>query len=140
MTGGVNCGGGHRTQLRNNCCPLGCPLAPVYKGGGEEAAGPRGRAMGGNRIGLQVLFGPFLSYGGGKRKGEGRGEGKGGAPPPLPIWTHLGGHLPLVGCPLFSPMAHEAHDFPGGIPVTPWYSDKIPESLRTIPMSEPCNI
>ena len=38
-----------------------------------------GHAMGGNRIGLQVLFDPFLSYGGGNGKGNGRGEGKGGA-------------------------------------------------------------
>ena len=33
-------------------------------------------------------------------------------------------------------MAHEAHDFPRGVLVTPRYSDKISESLGTIPMSE----
>ena len=33
-------------------------------------------------------------------------------------------------------MAHEAHDFPRGVPVTPRYSDKIPESLGIIAMTE----
>ena len=33
-------------------------------------------------------------------------------------------------------MAHEAHYFPRGVPVTPRYSDKYPEHSETIPVSE----
>ena len=33
-------------------------------------------------------------------------------------------------------MAHMAHIFPRGVPVTPRYSGKMPEPLETIPMSE----
>ena len=47
MTGGVNCGGGHRTRLREQLmCLWGAP-APVYKGGQEEVAGPRVARHGG---------------------------------------------------------------------------------------------
>ena len=69
------------------------------------------------------------------------GEGKGGLRPlPFLFGLPLGGTLlPLVGCPLFSRMAHKAHDFPQGVPVTSRYSEKMPESLGTISMSE-CNL
>ena len=33
-------------------------------------------------------------------------------------------------------MAHKAHDFPQGVPVTPQYTGKIPKPLETILMSE----
>ena len=33
-------------------------------------------------------------------------------------------------------MAHVGPLVPQGVPVTPWYSGEIPESLGTIPMSE----
>ena len=43
-----------------NLCVLGFPLTPVYKGGREEVAGPRGGApLGGGNL-LQVGF-PFFS-------------------------------------------------------------------------------
>ena len=42
----------------------------------------------------------------------------------------------LYGLPPLSPMAHVGPIFPQGVPVTPRYSGKIPESLETIPMSE----
>ena len=52
-----------------NLCVLGCPPTPVYKGGREEEAGPRGaRHRGGGNL-LQVGFPPFsLSY----LEGEGK--------------------------------------------------------------------
>ena len=67
MIGGVNGGGGHRTQL-NNWCAFGVPPAPVYKEGEEEAG--RGCAPWGE------------SYHRREKEGEGEGKGKGVAPPP----------------------------------------------------------
>ena len=88
MTGGVNCGEGHRTRLREQLMCFGVPPAPVYKGREEEATGQEGRAMGESptRTPLLVGFGPplFPSHAGGKREGEGEGEWKGG-PRPLPL-------------------------------------------------------
>ena len=49
----------------------------------------------------------------------------------------MGGRAPpLVGCPLSPLMAHVAHYFPRGVPVTPRYSDKYPKHSETIPVSE----
>ena len=82
MTGGVNNGGAHRTWLREQLLFYGVPPVPVYKGGGEEAAGLEGARHGGkpNRTPSPIRPLPFLRRGEGE--GEGR-EGKGGAPPPL---------------------------------------------------------
>ena len=45
----------------NNWCAFGVPPAHVYKGGGREAGGQEGRAMGGVLLGLLVQVGspPF---------------------------------------------------------------------------------
>ena len=48
----------------------------------------------------------------------------------------MGGMATPCGMSSLSPVAHEAHDFPRGVPVTPRYSGKIPEPLETIPMFE----
>ena len=47
MTEVLNCGGGHRTRLREQLMCYGVPPALVYKEGEEEAADQEGRAMGG---------------------------------------------------------------------------------------------
>ena len=61
---------------------------------------------------------------------------KGGAPPPPLVQFGLPWGGTPCGLPPLSPMAHKAHYFPRGIPVTPRYSGKIPEPLETIPVSE----
>ena len=48
----------------------------------------------------------------------------------------MGGDATPCGLSPLSPVAHEAHDFPRGVLVTPRYSGKIPEPLETIPVSE----
>ena len=80
MTVGVNCGGGHRTWLRELLvCLWGAP-AHVYKGEGREAGGQEGRAMGRVLLGLLVQVGfappfPFSTRGNMKeRKREREGE------------------------------------------------------------------
>ena len=95
MTGGVNCGGGHRTRLRDCLFYFGVPPGHVHKGEGREAGGQEGRAMGGVLLGLlvQVGFGPPFSFlppeGIGRR---GRGKGKGGyAPSSMSYSNSLGG-------------------------------------------------
>ena len=47
-----------------------------------------------------------------------------------------GGAATPCGLPPLSPMAHVGPIFPRGVPVTPRYSGKIPESVGTISMSE----
>ena len=84
MTGGVNCGGGHHTRLRDLKDQLLClevPPAPVYKGARGEAGWPLWRAPGGGVLLLVGVGLPsfLLLLGGGKEGGE--GEGKGGAAP-----------------------------------------------------------
>ena len=112
MTGGVNCGGGHCTRLREQLMCFGVPPAPVLVG-----------------------FAPlFPSIGGGKGEGEGVGEGKGGAAPfpspirPPPLW---GARQPLVGWlasllwpiwPIYFPSGN-----PSGTPVCTRYT---PEPFR----------
>ena len=89
---------------KNNWCVLEAPPAPVYKGGRGEEAGLGARQVGGNPIGLLVLFAPSSFYQRGNGEGEGEGEGKGGrTPSPCPIRTPHGGRHPLVGC-LASPL------------------------------------
>ena len=70
MTEVCNCGGGHRTRLREDLVYLWGAPSHIYIGGGE-VAGPRGRAKGGVLLGLpvQVVFGPLLSF---PEKGEGK--------------------------------------------------------------------
>ena len=72
--------------------------------------------------------------------GEGereRGRRKGGPRPhPFSNSDSPWGAPPLVGCPLSPLMAHVAHYFPPGVPVTPRYSDKYPKHIETIPVSE----
>ena len=56
---------------------FGVPLAPVYKGGGEEAAGLGGAPKRGVQLGLPILVGlPFLFRRGGKREGREQGGHK----------------------------------------------------------------
>ena len=90
MTEVLNCGGGHRTRLRDCLFYFGVPPGHVYKGGGREAGGQEGRAMGGVLLGLlvQVGFGPPFSFlpPEGKEGGEKEKEGGGCAPTPSPIW------------------------------------------------------
>ena len=60
---------------------------PVYKGGGEDAAGLGGVPQGGVQLGLPILVGlPFLFRRGEGGKGE-EEEKERGAPLPSPIRT-----------------------------------------------------
>src|SRR5215216_3192686 len=106
MTEVVNFGGGHRTQLRITVVPLGCPPAPVYKGG-EEEAGPLGaRQVWGVLLGLPSPSRIPLSFSEWERRKE-RGSRKrqgGTAPSHSPIQTPWGGAPPPFSCLLFSPM------------------------------------
>ena len=133
--------GAPHTAKRNLGVPLGCPPPLYIREGGGGGQRPGGARQGGSPTWTPSpsrIRPPTFSF---QRRGKegrrGEEEGKGGrAPSPSYSDSPWGARLPLVGCPLFSPMAHEAHDFPRGVPVTPRYSDKIPESLGTIPMSE----
>ena len=86
-----------------------------------------------------VLVGFHLPHRVGKGKRE--GEGKGGNP----LLLVLIGLLPKGGAPApcglvcFLLMAHKAHNFSRGVPVTSRYSGKMPEPFGTIPMSK-CNL
>ena len=126
--------------------PLGCPPAPVYKGG-EEEAGQQGARQGEGsptRTPVLVGFGPtlFSFYRRGKRGRRGSRRRKGGWRP-LPksnsASSLVGGAPAPCGLVSLPPMAHKAHIFPRGVPVTSRYSGKMPESLGTILMSE-CNL
>ena len=96
MTGGVNCGGEHRTWLREQLMCYGVPPAPVYKGGEEEDSQQGAHQGEGSPTRTPVLvgLGPtlFSFYRRGKGEGEGVGEGKGGGAPfpnpirPPPLW------------------------------------------------------
>ena len=67
-------GGGHRTQLKDqtiNCCVLGVPPAPVYKGARGEVRPAREEARQGGvlpPLGVGLLL--FLVVGEGEGKGE----------------------------------------------------------------------
>ena len=109
---------------------MGCPLAPVYKGGrGGGAASPRGALGGVLRTPPSCLVG----------KGRGKGErGKGGAAPlPCPIRTRGRGRAAHLWQPLsLSTKAHMAHYFSrggSGNPLALWFSPKSP---GTLPVSE----
>ena len=109
---------------------LGCPPAPVYKGGRERPALEGARQVWGVLIGFPF---PFRSRREGKR---GRGRRKRGLAPFSNSDQREGAGLLPFG---FSPL------FPYG-PIRPIYSPansrnspvlrKIPESLRTFPKSE----
>ena len=107
MIGGVNYGGGHRTQLREQLMCYGVPPALVYKGGEEEEAGQEARAMGGVLLGVGSPL--FLSSPEGKGR-RGRGRGKGARPLLLVLlrlprrgararWEQRGGAGPRGGRP-----------------------------------------
>src|SRR3954462_2930616 len=105
-------GGGHRTRLRNDhvdqLCVLGCPPAPVYKGGeGEARPAPkecarRSPTPTGSRTPLPCLVGEGRREGERKKGGTAplpcpiriRGEGRAAFPsrpssfPLSPIWAH----------------------------------------------------
>ena len=110
MTGGVNCGGGHRTRLREQLmCLWGAP-APVYKGGEEEAGGQGGCAIGRVQLGFLILVGvSFLFQEGERGKEKEREKERGGRRfLPSPIRTGHGGASGLpCGPPLLSTKAHE---------------------------------
>ena len=105
-------GGGHRTRLRDqqiNCCVLGCPPAPVYKGARGRRPARRRARQGGSPTPTGSRTPPFL---------VGVGEGKQGREEE----KEKGGRRP--GRPSSSPTkAHEAQLTPRGFPVTPRYSD-----------------
>ena len=98
VEGGTAHGEGTITKI--NLCVMGCPLAPVYKGGrGGGAAGPRG-APGGVLLPPGVGLPPLALL----EKEGGREKEERGAPPPLPcpIRTRGGGGArpALAGPPL----------------------------------------
>ena len=109
--------------------------SPVYKGGRGRCGRPPWGAPGGVLLPPGVGL-PLLPWW--RRKG-GRGKRKGGAPPPLLVLFGLGGEgargLPWPAL-LFSLMAHVGPITPGGVPVTPRYSGKIPISPGTILISK----
>ena len=122
---------------------LGCPHAPVYKGG-EEEAGQQGARQGEGsptRTPVLVGFGPtlFSFYRRGKRGRRGSRRRKGGWRP-LPksnsASSLVGGAPSPCGLVSLPPMAHKTHIFPRGVPVTSRYSGKIPISPGTLPMSK----
>src|SRR3954465_4132902 len=86
VEGGTAHGQGTITKI--NLCVLGCPPAPVYKGGeGEARPAPKGCARRsptptGSRTPLPCLVGE------GRRE---RGKGKGGRRPPFLVLFGLGG-------------------------------------------------
>ena len=82
MTEVCNCGGGHRTRLREDLVPLGCPLPMYIKEGGREAVPLGARQEYGVLLGLPS---PGRGEGGGGEKGGGGAEGEGrGAGAPFP--------------------------------------------------------
>ena len=92
-----NCGGGHRTWLRETYVSFGVPPSHVYKGGEEEEAGQGEHAPWGVQLGFLIVVGvPFHP-----REGEGgkeeEGRRKEGAPPPSLVQFRLamGGRPPL---------------------------------------------
>ena len=107
-------------------------------GGRGKEAGLGGAPSGGKPTWTPSPIRPLPSIGGGKGKEREREKERGAAPPPLcPIRTLHGGRAPPpCGLPCLSPMAHVAHYFPRGVPVTHRYSDKFPKHSRTIPVSE----
>ena len=95
--------------------------------------------MRGNRIGLQVLFGPpsFLTEG---ERGREREEEKERGARPLP-WSSSdspwdGAMATPCGLPSLSPMAHVGPLLPRGDSRNSPVLQKIPESLGTFLMSE----
>ena len=118
-----------------NLCVYGVPPGHVYKGWREEEAVPhRARPKCGVLLGLAlVLVGFHLPHGIGKR--EGRRRRKEGAPPfPSPIrLVHGQGARPPLRP--FSPFPY-APLMPNTDSRNSSVLRKIPESLRTFPMSE----
>ena len=70
------------------------------------------------------------------KEGEGEREKERGAPLPLSYSDSKGGAASPSRPSSLSTKAHVGPSIPPGVPVTPRYSGKIPESLGTIPMSE----
>ena len=62
---------------------MGCPLAPVYKGGRERRPALGVPQVGGVLLGLLVGFAPLPFTGGGKGKEREREKERGAPPPPL---------------------------------------------------------
>ena len=118
-------------------CVLGCPLAPVYKGAKGGGGRPRRARQGGVLLPPGVGLPSFLvgEGEGGRRRKRGRKEG---APPPspCPIRTRKGrGARPPPASFSLLPQGPCRPNNPLGVPVTPWYSGKMPISPGTIPMS-----
>ena len=82
MTGGVNCGGGHRTWQIIIDVTLGCPLPTYIKEEREEAGGLEGARQGGVQLGFPILVGlPFLFQEGERGKERERERERGGRTP-----------------------------------------------------------
>ena len=125
---------------------FGVPLDPVYKGGKEEAGQQGARQGEGSPTRTPVLvgFGPtlFSFYRRGKRGRRGsRRRKRGWCPLPKSnsASSLVGGAPAPCGLVSLPRMAHKAHILPRGVSITSRYSGKMPESLRTIPMSK-CNL
>ena len=137
MTEVKNYGGGHRTRLKINLCVYGVPPPPYIKEGRRRRGRPQGaHPRGGFILLVGIDFPHFLVQEGEEGKEERREGTRGGTPSPCPIQTPHGGAPPTCGLPCLSSMAHMAHYFPRGIPVTPRYSDKFPKGSGTIPVPE----
>src|SRR5215216_1719160 len=113
----INCGGGHRTRLRDCLLSFGVPPGHVYKGGRGGGRQPRGARHRGSPTRIpNPSWTPLPFPRGGEREGGGEGEGKRGRRPlPSPIRTCHGGGGHPCGPPLLSNKAHEG-------PLLPRYS------------------
>ena len=114
---------------------MGCPPAPVYKGGRGRCGQPPWGAPGGVLLPPGVGLPPLALL----EKERGRRKEEWGAAPPFLVLFGLGGEeargLPWPAL-LFSLRAHVGPLTPGGVPVTPQYSGKIPISPGTFLISK----
>ena len=79
-----NCGGGHRTRLREDFVYLWGAPSHVHKGGGKRRPALEGRAIGGVQLGFPILVGlPFVFQEGERGKEEEREKERGGRHPLL---------------------------------------------------------
>ena len=117
---------------------MGCPPAPVYKGGRGRCGRPRRGHTKGSPTPTGSRTPSFLVGVGEGGKEEEEGKERGALPPfPCPIRTRGGGGArpALAGPPLF-PHGPCRPNNPRRVPVTPRYYGKMPISPGTLPMSK----